>query len=93
MLFRASKRLWKFRFRKLPKIENCATIKEIGKLKEIVVGSKRNRWVATNILLDHGYSFQFLHLIINLNGVTMYIPICCIGMIMPSIKYEGPNNP
>ena len=50
---RASKRLQKFRTRKLPKIVNCATIKETGKLKETMVGSKWNRWVATNILLDH----------------------------------------
>ena len=36
--FRASKRLQKFRTRKLPKIVNCATIKETGKMKEIVMG-------------------------------------------------------
>ena len=37
-LFRASKRLQKFRTRKLSKIVNCATIKENGKLKETMVG-------------------------------------------------------
>ena len=37
-LFRASKRLQKFRTPKLPKIVNCATITKTGKLKETVVG-------------------------------------------------------
>ena len=36
--FRASKRLRKFRAQKLPKIVNCATIKETGKIKEKMVG-------------------------------------------------------
>jgi hypothetical protein len=36
--FRASKWLRKFRPKKLPKIVNCATIKEIEKLKERMVG-------------------------------------------------------
>jgi hypothetical protein len=36
--FRASKWLQKFRTQKLPKIVNCATIKETEKLKETMVG-------------------------------------------------------
>jgi len=35
------------------KIVNYATIKETEKLKETMVGSKWNWWVATNIYLDH----------------------------------------
>lgn len=38
---------------KLPKIVNCATNKDTEKLKETMVGSKWNWWVATNIHLDH----------------------------------------
>jgi len=38
---------------KLLKIVNCATIKETEKLKETVVESKWDRWVAINIHLDH----------------------------------------
>jgi len=54
MLFRASKWLWKFRTRKTRKKRvNCATIKETEKLKETLVGSQWNRWVATNVQLDH----------------------------------------
>jgi len=40
------------RLEKLPEIVNCATIKEPKKLKEIVLESKWNRQVATNIQLD-----------------------------------------
>jgi len=39
--------------KKLPKIINCATIKETKKLKEIVLASKWNRKVATNFHLCH----------------------------------------
>ena len=56
--FRASKRLRKFSPWKLPKIVNCATIKETEKLKETIMGSKWNRRVATNILLDHSSPFR-----------------------------------
>lgn len=38
--------------KKLPKIVICATIKETEKLKQIVVGYKWNKQVATNIHLD-----------------------------------------
>ena len=40
MLFMASKWLQKVRTRKLSKIVNCATTKEIGKLKETMVGAQ-----------------------------------------------------
>ena len=38
MSFRASKWLQKFRTQKLPKIVNCAIIKETRKVKETMVG-------------------------------------------------------
>jgi len=37
MSFRASKRIWKFNTRKLPKIVNYATIKEIEKKIDITM--------------------------------------------------------
>ena len=37
---------------------NCATIKEIEKLKEIVVGVQWNRWVANKIHLDQSSPLQ-----------------------------------
>ena len=40
----------------MAKIVNCATIKEIEKLKETMVGSKSNRRVATDVHLDNSLS-------------------------------------